>query len=114
MRRALAAALLALLVQAAVFVVSVMLLLSAPRLALGPLGEQGLRIVLYHLYQLTFLLIPLAICFSILRYRLWDIDLILHRSLTYGLLTATLMGVFALSLVALQSLSRAICFAFIR
>jgi hypothetical protein len=101
-------ALLALLVQAAVFVVSVMLLLSAPRLALGPLGEQGLRIVLYHFYQLTFLLIPLAICFSILRYRLWDIDLILHRSLTYGLLTATLMGIFALSLGALQSLSRAI------
>ena len=101
-------ALLALLVQAAFFVVSVMLLLSAPRFALGPLAEQGLRIVLYHGYQATFLLIPVAICFSILRYRLWDIDLILHRSLTYGLLTATLAGVFALSLVALQALSRAI------
>jgi hypothetical protein len=101
-------ALLALLVQGSFFVLSVMVLLGAPRLALGPLAEQGLRVVLYHGYLLTFLLIPIAICFSILRYRLWDIDLILHRSLTYGFLTATLVGVFGLSVVLLQALSRAI------
>jgi hypothetical protein len=101
-------ALLALLVQAAFFVFAVILLQSAPRWSLGPLAEQGLRIVLYHGYMLTFLLIPVAICFSILRYRLWDIDLILHRSLTYGLLTAALAAVFAVSLVLLQALSRAI------
>jgi hypothetical protein len=38
---------------------------------------------------------PLALGFSILRFRLWDIDLLISRTLVYVLLTAILAGLFA-------------------
>jgi signal transduction histidine kinase len=40
------------------------------------------------------LLIPIGILFSIIRYRLWDIDLVINRTLVYGLLTIITMGLY--------------------
>jgi hypothetical protein len=46
---------------------------------------------------LSALLIPLSIGFAIRRHRLWDIDLIIKRSVVYGSLTTVLAGVFAIT-----------------
>ena len=45
---------------------------------------------------LLFTPIPLAVGVAILRYRLWDIDLIINRALVYGALTAAVVGVYVL------------------
>ena len=52
--------------------------------------------------------VPVAVVFSILRYRLYDIELVINRSLVYGLLTIFLAAVFGGILIGLQSLFRTI------
>jgi signal transduction histidine kinase len=42
------------------------------------------------------LFIPLSLGVAILRYRLWDIDIVVNRSLVYGALTAGLLGLYLL------------------
>lgn len=47
-------------------------------------------------------LLPLTIGFSILRYRLWEIDLLLNRATVYGLLTVLVVGGYVLVVGALS------------
>jgi hypothetical protein len=50
------------------------------------------------------LLIPLSLSFAILRSRLWDIDIIINRTLVYGTLTTLLILVYFGGVIGLQSL----------
>jgi hypothetical protein len=52
--------------------------------------------------------LPVAVGIAILRYHLFDIDLIINRTLVYVLLTAVLAGVYLASIVVLQLLFRAL------
>ena len=59
-------------------------------------------VVLGELFPLIMFLIPLSFAVAILKYRLWDIDLLIRRTLVYGVLTATLAALYWVGVVALQ------------
>ena len=52
----------------------------------------------------SMLLIPLSIGVAILKYRLFDIDLLINRTLVYGALTAAVVGLYVLIVGTLGAL----------
>jgi hypothetical protein len=54
------------------------------------------------------LFIPLSFGFAMLRNRLWDIDVLINRTLVYGALTVILTGVYVGLVIGLQALLRGI------
>src|SRR5437588_2922628 len=52
------------------------------------------------------LLLPLSLGVAILRYRLWDVDLLINKVLVYGALTATLGALYLGSVLGLSALLR--------
>jgi hypothetical protein len=78
---------------------------EAPR----DLGTQTLwGAVLENVMLLSFAGVPVALGFAVLKYRLYDIDIFINRALVYGLLTATLAGVYLGGVIFLQYLFRAL------
>ena len=57
---------------------------------------------------LLLLVLPLSFAVSILRYRLWDIDVFVNRALVYGGLTATLLGTYFGIVIGTQAAFRAV------
>ena len=53
-------------------------------------------------------LFPISVTVAILRYRLWDIDLVINRTLVYGTLTGLLVLVYFLSVLLFQFLFRSL------
>jgi hypothetical protein len=69
-------------------------LISAPGVV-SDLGTQTLwGALLEDVMLLSFAAIPLAIGFAVLRYRLYDIDVVINRTLVYGSLTVTLVALY--------------------
>jgi hypothetical protein len=64
--------------------------------------------VLYTVAVLGFAGIPIAIGFAVLKYRRYDIDVLINRTLVYGSLTATLVALYFGGVVGLQAVFRSI------
>jgi signal transduction histidine kinase len=67
----------------------------------GPLGlprqtQDALERLAFVVFPLLFALLPLSLTAIVLRYRLWEIDLVINRSLVYGSLTAFIIAVYGL------------------
>ena len=58
-------------------------------------------------YYLVLLIIPLSVGIAILRSRLFDIDLLINRTLVYGTLSISVVGLYALVVVGLGALFQA-------
>jgi hypothetical protein len=70
-------------------------------------GTESLFLVVASLLLLLSLLgIPLAVGIAILKYRLYDIDLIINRTLVYGSLTATLLAAYFGGVTTIQAIFR--------
>jgi hypothetical protein len=64
--------------------------------------------LLFSVVLLSFGAVPVAVGVAVLKYRLYDIDLLINRALVYGSLTATLAVLYFGSVVSLQAALRAL------
>lgn len=79
--------------------------------SLSPFSRPGPYLLAYLfgaglVYTFGFMLVPLSIGVAVLRYRLWDIDPIINRTLVYGALTVCVVGVYVILVGYLGALFR--------
>jgi hypothetical protein len=59
-------------------------------------------------WSLTLTIVPLALSIAVLRYRLYEIDILINRTLVYGSLTALLAAVYFGGVATTQAIFRAL------
>jgi len=87
--------------------------LIMPLLTLPALRSSSWQFTLYLLFAIpltlfAFFLFPLTVMIAVLRYHLWDIDLIIRRTLVYSVLTVLLALIYFGGVVLVQQLTRSI------
>ncbi len=76
--------------------ISTLLLISVPLFRDNARGEALFILVMGALYLLSALLLPITIAFAMLRYRLWEVDIFINRTLVYGGVTVLITAVYIL------------------
>jgi len=71
----------------------------------GP-GRLYFNLLTYPVLFLLLLVLPITMALSILRYRLFDIDLVIKRTVVYGALTITILVIYFAAVVVLQNIFR--------
>jgi hypothetical protein len=66
------------------------------------LYELGLIVSIVYVEVLALLVLPVCTYIAILRYNLYDIDVVINRTLVYGSLTAMLVSLYLVGIVVLQ------------
>lgn len=84
------------------------LLLLGANAILPPELEPLARLVASPLIILSLLAIPLSLAVAMLRYRLWDIDVIIRKTLIYGVLSGLLVLIYWGIVVVLQGVFEAV------
>ena len=59
-------------------------------------------------FYFSVMTVPITLAFALLRYRLWEVDTLINRSLVYGALTGALLLVYFVSVAAFQALFQAL------
>ena len=78
---------------------------NSPSSATGPTGALGTVSAVFNvLIYVGLALLPLAIGIAVLRYRLYEIDRLISRTLAYGLVTLALLAVFGGAILLLSAL----------
>lgn len=81
-----------------------------PVLLHGIISLQGTNLLpsvaVFTSIYLVLLPIPLSLAIAILRYRLWDVDVLINKALVYGLLTGILVAIYVGCIVGLEALLR--------
>ncbi|MGB7337802.1 MAG: serine/threonine-protein kinase [Phototrophicaceae bacterium] len=90
-----------------IYTVALFVVIIVIQVALPPIDlNQAISVVLFDvsdiLINLFFVLFPLVVGLAILRYRLWDIDLIINKSLVYGAVVILAIGIFFLTSTVIQ------------